>query len=178
MFFHCNDKLSGIKGRAELGVGLCLGMWAECSGIQTRQAQKREAEDLRRKQTTGGNLHLLFTLQSESCMLCPCLVAPNSLCGDEDTGNQRKHFSFSVSHPPFIPSFPLSHKGCDHYKCHADRWELSITPLELGFVGFVATQFTVLLKGGWAKQAAVQLDQLIGWEGNKMQAEKYLSAIA
>lgn len=118
-------------------------------------------------------MHLLFTLQSESCLLCPCLIL-YSLYGDEDTENQRKHFFLCISHPPFIPFFPHFHKGWDHYKCHVDRWELSITLLELGFVGFVATQFTALLKRGWAKQAA-QLVPVIGGKDHKMQTYKYSS---
>lgn len=131
-----------------------------------KHREKRRKKDLRRKCTTvGGNLHLLFTLQSESCLLCPRL-GPYSLYGDEDTESQRKHFSFSISHPPFILPLPPSHKGWDHYGRHVDRWELSITLLRLRFVGSAATQFIALQKCGWAKQAA-ELVQLIGGKDHR-----------
>lgn len=79
----------------------------------------------------------------------------------------------NISLPPFLTLhlfLPASHsyKGWDHYKCHADRWELSITLLELQFVGFAATQFTALLKCGWAKQAANYSSPTHWWQGPQM----------
>lgn len=122
--------------------------------IKTRRgAQRNKTTTYNGSTTVDCNLLLLFVLQSESCLLCPCL-APSTVYVDGDTKNQRKHFSLPISHPPFIPPFRNSHKRWGHYKCHIDRWELSITLLELQFVGFVAAHFTALLKCGWAKQVA------------------------
>lgn len=56
----------------------------ECKWNVVASKEDRE-KDLRRMHTTlCGNLHLLFTLQSESCLVCPCL-GPYSLNGDGDT---------------------------------------------------------------------------------------------
>lgn len=89
-------------------IELSVGLW-ECKWnvVVSTTKRDREKKDLCRKHTTsGGNLHLLFTLQSESCLLCPCL-GPYSLYGDGDTEPKKTfpflHFSPSIYTSP--PSF-------------------------------------------------------------------------
>lgn len=126
--------------------------------LQLKETEKRKIY--------AGRTHLLVAI----CIYCSLFKVNHVCCAlasvptaymEMETQNQRKHFLFSISHPPFISPRPHSNKGWHHYKCHIDRWELSITLLEHFFVGFVATQFTAPLKCGWARQAA-QLVQVTG----------------
>lgn len=123
-------------------------------------ASKKDREKKRKKKIYAGNTQLLVaiciygTIFKVNHVYCALALLPTAYIEMETQRNQRKHFSFSISLPPFIPPLPSFYKGQDHYKCPGDRWELSITLLELRFVGFAPTQFTALLKCGWAQQAA------------------------